>query len=67
MHNRPREQNFDVWQPSAEVKTGSARFFNVSEIAQNRPREQDFDAWQPSAEVKAGSARFFTLPVSVPG
>ena len=25
--NRPREQDFDVWRTSAEVKAGSARFF----------------------------------------
>ena len=25
--NRPREQDFDVWRASAEVKAGSARFF----------------------------------------
>jgi len=24
--NRPREQDFDAWQTSAEVKAGSARF-----------------------------------------
>ena len=44
-----------------EVKAGSARFFNVWEIAQKRPREQDFDAWQISAEVKADSARCFVF------
>ena len=25
--NRPREQDFDAWRTSAEVKAGSARFF----------------------------------------
>ena len=31
VRNRPREQEFDAWRTSADVKAGSARFF-IGEI-----------------------------------
>ena len=35
--NRPREQDFDVWRTSAEVKAGSARFFIPFFMNENNP------------------------------
>lgn len=36
--NRPREQGFDAWQASAEVKAGLARFFTADALITMRQK-----------------------------
>ena len=51
--NRPREQDFDVWRTSAEVKAGSARFFNAWESHEDCLRKREYNALRTSAEVNS--------------
>ena len=46
MQNRPREQDSDAWQTSAEVKAGSARLVLSGELLPERKRSSLHSAYQ---------------------
>ncbi len=59
--NRPREQGFDVWRTSAEVKAGSARFFIPFFMNENNPAAGGRNGTQTKKpfSLKAGENSFF--------
>ena len=59
--NRPREQDFDVWRTSAEVKAGSARFFIPFFMNENNPAAGGRNGTQTKKlfSLKAGENSFF--------
>ena len=59
--NRPREQDFDVWRTSAEVKAGSARFFIPFFMNENNPAAGGRNGTQTKKlfSLEAGENSFF--------
>ena len=59
--NRPREQGFDVWRTSAEVKAGLARFFILFFMNENNPAAGGRNGAQTKKlfSLEAGENSFF--------